>query len=442
MRHLFFLIALTLCTVVWSSALAPSANAQGPTHLVAYGESLYSIARKYGVSAQALADANGITINSWVYAGQRLVIPGAGNSTKPSSTAAQVVQISPSGVYTVRAGDTLYGVARSFGASVEAIADANDIPPNGVLYVGWQLKIPGATSAMNAPAKQPSGSTSSTSANNTQSTAYIVQAGDTLYRIALNHGVSIQAISIANNLPTQFVYTGQRLIIPGSTSTTSAPTNGSTDNPPVAKAGAPDSRQSNTTQSNTTLSNTTLSVRVTGIPAYRQKQTLTCEESAAAMALRGELSEAQIVAAMPHSENPFEGIRGDTDHPLLGGLTHYGTYAQGLQKGLAALGKSSTVLYGLPYAKFKQTILDSLRAGQPVLWWTTWRESYQVPQWQKLTSGITIHLVPYEHTVVIVGANDQGITYHDPYDATVRFTTWANHQRTSGYFGNMALIIK
>ena len=114
--------------------------ADSPTHVVAYGETLYSIARSYGVSPAALAAANGITIQSWVYAGQRLVIP----ITEDDSAAVSVAQASPGGMYVVRAGDTLLSVSRKFGVSVGAIADANDIPPNGFLYTGWQLKIPGS----------------------------------------------------------------------------------------------------------------------------------------------------------------------------------------------------------------------------------------------------------------------------------------------------------
>ena len=82
------------------------------------------------------------------------------------------------------------------------------------------------------------------------------------------------AIRIANNLPTPFVYTGQRLVIPNSpgslTQATAAPANNS------ASPG--------------------LLLQVDDIPRYVQKQTLTCEESAVAMALRGALTEAQIVA--------------------------------------------------------------------------------------------------------------------------------------------------
>jgi hypothetical protein len=53
-----------------------------------------------------------------------------------------------------------------------------------------------------------------------------------------------------------------------------------------------------------------------------------------------------------------------------------------------------------------------------------------------------VKLVPYEHAGVIVAANDRGITYHDPYDATVRFVSWADHRRVSAYFDNMALIVQ
>ncbi|HZQ06163.1 MAG TPA: LysM peptidoglycan-binding domain-containing protein [Anaerolineae bacterium] len=438
MRRLFF-----LCTLVLLLLLPTIARADGPSHIVAYGETLYSIARKYSVSPQALADANGITIESWVYAGQRLIIPGEGNDLTET-----VSNTSPSGIYTVRAGDTLSGLARKFGVSVNALADANNIPPNGFLYTGWQLKIPGLASpdktpaqknetANNAPAQnnQPNSdnalapdkktnanppannsNTNASAANKTPTTTYIVQPGDTLFGIAIHHGVTIQAITIANNLTTTFVFSGQRLLIP-------APPNTSTESP------------------NTSAINSGSEITLRDVPKYRQQQTLTCEEAAAAMALRGALTEAQIVAAMPRSDNPFEGIRGATNFDLIGGLTNYGTYAHGLQKGLSKLGHPSTVYYGQPYDKFKESILENLREGRPVIWWTTWRESYQTTQWVKVSNGTSVPLTPYEHTVVIVAASERGIDYHDPYDGTIRFTTWANHQRTSSYFNNMALVV-
>lgn len=430
--------------VLLAFILPAAARADSPTHIVAYGETLYSIARKYGVSPQALAGANGITTQSWVYAGQRLKIPGAGANT--STAPAQVAQASPGGMYVVRAGDTLYSVARKFGVTVNALANANDIPPNGFLYTGWRLKIPGAppapqpNSASANPQNNAPANTSSNAAPNPAqptprrsdqqtirpsdlSTTYIVQPGDTLYRIAVRLGVKIQAVVIANNLPSQFVYSGQRLTIPA------APSNSTQANNP-----------SSAPANNASISSG-INLRVANVPVYRQQQTLTCEESAAAMATFGALGEKQIVAAMPRSDNPFEGIRGEPDYEFIGGLTHYGTYAQGLQKGLAKLGRQSTTYYGQPYEKFKASILENLRQGRPVIWWTTWRESYQKPQRVRVSNGTDVPLTPYEHTVVIVAATDAGITYNDPYDGSVRFTSWANHQRTSGYFNNMALVV-
>lgn len=89
------------------------------------------------------------------------------------------------------------------------------------------------------------------------------------------------------------------------------------------------------------------------------------------------------------------------DAPYYGGLTDYGVYAHGLQKGLRALGIQSQVLYGQSYGTFRDTILAHLRAGRAVIWWHTWRDSYQTPVLVKLSNGTSVKLVPYEHTSVI-----------------------------------------
>ncbi len=395
---------IAFCLLVLFLLIPSAVRADNPAyHQVAWGETLYSIARQSGVSPQALAAANGLTVNSWVYAGQTLKIPG-GSSSAPAPSAPRTT---PSGIYTVRAGDTLTGIAQYFGLSADALAAANDMPANGFVYTGWQLKIPGRTTAAaaaNAPAKT--------------SGAYIVQPGDTLFGVALKYGVSTQSIALANNLPSYFIYSGQRLVIPN----IARSTGGAVSSAPAAVSGG------------------ALNVSVAGVPAWRQQQTLTCEEAAAAMAVRGALSEAQILRVMPRSDNPFAGIRGSTNYPVYGGFSNYGVYAQALKIGLAALGRGSTVLYGQSYGDFKNTVIDNLRSGRPVIWWTTWHQTYQNPR-AVSTSGGAVTLVPYEHTVVIIGATDQGVRYADPYDGTYRSTSWSDFQRTSGYFGNMALVI-
>ena len=199
--------------------------------------------------------ANGLTLTSWVYAGQRIMIPGNGKpSPQPALDVPAADSKTPSNTYTIRAGDTILIIAQKYGLDVEKLAAANNMPPNGVIYIGWQLKIPAKTTApqpaldssktssetTNADANSSSkADTSSASATiNTRTgpsttTGYIVQPGDTLFRIAAGNGVSSQSIILANNLPTPFVYSGQRLIIPsGKTSDIAA--NPPTNNPAAA----------------------------------------------------------------------------------------------------------------------------------------------------------------------------------------------------------------
>lgn len=375
----------------------PAVHADAPiTHSVAWGETLYSIARLYGITPQAIANANGFSVNRWVYVGERLTIPsGAGTSEMATAS---------NGYYTVRADDTLAAISSRFNVSVDALASANDLPPNAFLYIGSLLKI---------PTKSPSASGSSGEAGSV--TSYIVQPGDSLPLIALRYGTTAQAIAMANNLPNFWlIIVGQRLLIPQSSAARALP--------------AP----------STFL---TSDIRVSNIPLYRQLQTLTCEQAAVAMATRGAVTEPQLLTLLPRSDNPFAGIRGRTNSQFYGGLTDYGVYAQPLQKALSGLGIKSQVLYRQSYEEFKGLILENLRAGRAIVWWNTWHERYARPVSVKTSDGLSIKLVPYEHVGVIVAANDRGVTYYDPYDATARFASWADHRRVSSYFDNMALVI-
>jgi len=101
------------------------------------------------------------------------------------------------GTYVVRAGDTLFLIARRFGTTVDAIRRANNLATD-VISVGQVLVIPGAVA-------RPT----------TTGTDYIVQPGDTLFLIARRYGTTVQALMSANNLTSTNIYVGQRLRIPG-----------------------------------------------------------------------------------------------------------------------------------------------------------------------------------------------------------------------------------
>lgn len=158
-------------------------------YVVEKGDSLYKIANSFGITVDALKKANNLTSNI-LNIGQVLIIPGT-NVTPPSS----------GNTYIVKSGDSLWKIANNFGVSVDDIKNVNNLTNNN-LSVGQVLVIPGG----NVPT--------------TPSQTYTVQRGDTLYKIASNYGISVDALKIANNLTSNVLSIGQILKIPGNTSKT------------------------------------------------------------------------------------------------------------------------------------------------------------------------------------------------------------------------------
>jgi LysM repeat protein len=180
------------------------AAAQATVHVVQRGDSLSVIAARYGVSLSALAAANGISNNDHVWVGQQLTIPGSdggtgGRSWGNSSTGATV---------TVGRGDSLSLIASLHGMTVQALMDLNGLTNPNHVWVGQQLQVSsraggGTQAAAAAPA---SGG----------GIYHVVQPGDSLSRIAVYHGVSMQSVMDANGLwDPNHVQVGQRLTIRG-----------------------------------------------------------------------------------------------------------------------------------------------------------------------------------------------------------------------------------
>ncbi len=114
-------------------------------------------------------------------------------------------------IYTVQSGDTLNKIARRFDTSVQAIAQANNIVNPNYIYVGQQLTIPDGNNP--PPTTQPPTPTPSDGGN---PETYVVQAGDTLSRIAARFGVTLNALAQANGIANpNYIYVGQVLTIPG-----------------------------------------------------------------------------------------------------------------------------------------------------------------------------------------------------------------------------------
>jgi len=174
------------------TALAgPGASGESFTYKVQPGDTLYAIARKFNVDAQAIIDRNQLPNPNALSVGQEIVVPGR---------APEGVQTGEGYIHVVAAGETLFAIAQKYGVPLDQLAQVNQITNPNALRVGQRLLIP--TGGQQTPATD-------------AQRLHIVQPGETLTAIAARYGVSPQAIMAANALqnPNRIV-SGQRLIIP------------------------------------------------------------------------------------------------------------------------------------------------------------------------------------------------------------------------------------
>jgi LysM repeat protein len=113
--------------------------------------------------------------------------------------------------YVVVKGDSLAKIAKKHGVSVKAIQAANPGVEPTKLKVGQKLSIPASAGGQAAPAM--AGGQAATGASMGEE-AYTVKSGDTLTKIAKAHGTTVKAIRAGNNLATDHIKVGQKLMIP------------------------------------------------------------------------------------------------------------------------------------------------------------------------------------------------------------------------------------
>ena len=219
------------------------------TYTVVSGDGLYAIARKTGTSIDDLLSLNGLSLTSTIYPGQVLTLSAnsqeaeseerssteneSSTSTQETSSeenAASSEQTSTGGTYTVVSGDGLYAIARKTGTSIDDLLSLNGLSLNSTIYPGQVLKLSGNSES--APAAESTESTAEESQEevatpeettpSTNAKMYYVHSGDSLYRIAHNHGISLSTLLEWNNLSVDsIIYPGQGLIVSDGSSPTS-----------------------------------------------------------------------------------------------------------------------------------------------------------------------------------------------------------------------------
>ena len=166
---------------IGQNLLIPTKESETSTneYTVQKGDTLYGIANKFNTTVDNLKSLNNLTTDS-LSIGEVLKIPSSSTTNTNTNT------------YTVKSGDTLYGIANKYNTTVDTLKSLNNLTSN-TLSIGQILKIP---------------------SNSSDNVVYTVKPGDTLYGIAEEFGTTVSAITKLNNLSTTVLSIGQKLLLP------------------------------------------------------------------------------------------------------------------------------------------------------------------------------------------------------------------------------------
>lgn len=174
-----------------------AATPSSVTHTVVAGDTLYSLAKKYHTTVDALKKENQLT-SDILSLGQRLTIP----STQTVDPALMSTSTAPSlpDTYTVVRGDNLYSIALKFGLTVDELRSRNQLVSD-VLRIGQVLQI--------------SDKAASTPISTVSYTTHKIQAGDSIWSLSIKYGIPQAELLQANGLTTSSMLSiGQELRIP------------------------------------------------------------------------------------------------------------------------------------------------------------------------------------------------------------------------------------
>ena len=166
MNYRFGIFSLFSCVlVIFFAALQIAGAAEDKVHIVAKGETVYSISRIYKVNQDELMKYNGISDPGKLREGQRLRIPQAPGAASPAVTtpatttpaAATPAAKTPAAdapqtaytAYKVSKNDTLFSLAKTYGISVAKLKEINGLSSD-VIKAGQTIKVPAPAGAVTA----------------------------------------------------------------------------------------------------------------------------------------------------------------------------------------------------------------------------------------------------------------------------------------------------
>lgn len=172
--------------------LEPNTSEQ---YIVQRGDTLYSISKKFNVSINKLKELNNLESNT-ILPGQKLIIKEPTTPPQPTT-------------YKVQKGDTLYSISQKFNTTIDEIKRLNNISSNNI-YINQELYIPSTNTLPSNPLPIPPINDD----ENEEYSEYIVQKGDSLWKISRDYNISVKDLIELNNLTTTTLQIGDKLLVP------------------------------------------------------------------------------------------------------------------------------------------------------------------------------------------------------------------------------------
>jgi len=184
-------------------------------HEVQAKETLYSLSKRYNVSVEEIAKANGDTIKNGLQIGQKVIIPIKGSGVAAQAKIAEKQEDrknAPSYLFhTVAAGETKYSIAKQYGMSLQLLEELNPEVKDG-LPIGFKLKL-----SKNAIVQKEVGPGAVQVKPEPQYVVYKVQPKETFYSLSKRTGLTEEQIVTLNPEAKNGLKDGMELKLPAGT---------------------------------------------------------------------------------------------------------------------------------------------------------------------------------------------------------------------------------
>ena len=184
-------------------------------HVVRKGETVTSLAKRYGVTASSIKSANSKARGKRLTAGTTLYIARGNVIPESALREPEVVSNTRVRTHVVRRGETLSGIAKRYGVTQASLRASNKLSSRSMLRAGQKLVIRGATTSARGTSTLASSGKKATPRKVAVRTTHVVKRGETVGVIAERYGVKQSALLAANGLSSRgLIKAGQRLKIP------------------------------------------------------------------------------------------------------------------------------------------------------------------------------------------------------------------------------------